>query len=150
MAGALVVIITFSISADVTLRYGIGQPITWVFEATEYSLLYITFLGTAWLLKKDGHVKLDIVLNMLKPKAQAILNVITSILLILVCFALTWYGTETTIDHFVRGVTSIKYYEPPIFIFLIIIPIAGFLLLIQSIKRTYGYIQQINNTESHG
>lgn len=140
----------FFIFADVTLKYLINRPITWVFEATEYSLLYITFLGTAWLLKKDGHVKLDIVLNALQPRARTVLNIITSILLAIVCLLLTWYGTESTIDHFQRGVTSVKYYETPLFAYLIIIPIAGFLLFIQSIKRTYGYIKQIKNEESHG
>ena len=141
---------TVSIFADVTLRYSINRPITWVFEATEYSLLYITFLGTAWLLKKEGHVKLDLLLNMLKPKTRTFLNIITSILLALVCLLLTWYGTASTIDHFQRGVTSVKYYEPPIFIFLMIIPIGGLLLFIQSIKRTYGYVKQIKGQESYG
>lgn len=138
------------ICVDVTIRYLISRPITWAFEATEYSLLYITFLGTAWLLRKEGHVKLDIVLNALEPRARTVLNIITSVILAIVCFLLTWYGTESTIDHFQRSVTSVKYYTLPQFMFIIVIPLGGFLLFIQSIKRTYGYIQQIKGEESQG
>lgn len=139
-----------AIFADVTLRYLINRPITWVFEATEYSLLYITFLGTAWLLKREGHVKLDLLLNWLKPRTQTFLNVVTSILLAIVCLLLVWYGAHSTWDHFQRGILSVRYYEPPKFIFLAVIPVGSFLLFIQSIKRTYGYVRQIKNGESHG
>lgn len=132
-----------AIFSDVALRFFLNTPIKWVFEATEYALLYITFLGTAWLLKKEGHVRLDIVLNMLKPGARTWLNIISSVMLAIVCFLLAWYGTELTIDYIQRDITWIKYYTLPLWIFIIVIPVGGFLLFIQSLKRTYGYIQQL-------
>ena len=138
-----------AIFADVTLRYFLDRPITWAFEATEYSLLYITFLGTAWLLKREGHVKLDLVLNWLEPRAQTYLNVITSILLAIVCLFLVWYGAHATWDNFQRGVLSVKYYSLPKFAFLAVIPVGGFFLFVQSVKRTYSYLRLIKKDKGN-
>ena len=131
------------VSADVILRSVLNRPITWVNEGTEYSLLYITFLGAAWLLKKEGHVRVDIVLNRLEPRTRGILNVVTSVILAVVCFLLVWYGTQSTLDNFQRGILSVRYYELPKFAFLAVIPLGSLLLFIESLKKTCGFIQII-------
>ncbi len=115
----------------------------WVLEGTEYALLYITFLVAAWLLKKEGHVKVDIVLNQLGPRARAILNFATSIILAVLCLLLVWYGAQSTLENFQKGLLSVRYYELPKFVFLIIIPVGSFFLLIQSLKRTCNHFRQI-------
>ena len=132
-----------SVCADVTLRYLFKRPLTWVLEGTEYALLYITFLVAAWLLKREGHVTVDIVPNRLEPKSRAILNFATSIVLVIVCCLLVWYGSQSTLENFQKGLLSVRYYELPKFAFLIIIPVGSFFLLIQSLKRTYSHFRQI-------
>jgi len=141
--GVLVVFMVLSVSADVILRSTISRPIVWVNEGTEYALLYITFLGAAWLLRREGHVRVDIVLNRLEPRTQAILNAVTSVILATICFLLVWYGTRVTLDNFERGILSVRYYEPPKFIFLAVIPLGSLLLFIESMKKTFGFIQSI-------
>ncbi len=135
VAGALVIGLMVCISADVTARYLFKSPISWVFESTEYGLLYITFLGAAWLLRRDGHVRVDVVLNRLSPQPRLILEIITFLILAGICFMLFWYGTQVTIDNFKRGILSVKYYEVPKFIFLAVIPLGSLLLFIESIKK---------------
>ncbi|MEJ2135658.1 MAG: TRAP transporter small permease subunit [Desulfofustis sp.] len=53
LAAALLVFIAFAITCDVLLRYTFNYPLKWVFEATEYSLLIMTFLAATWVLKID-------------------------------------------------------------------------------------------------
>lgn len=149
LAGILVICVMLVISADVALRFLMDRPIPWVLEATEYSLLYITFLGTAWLLKREGHVKLDFVLDRLEPRTASILNVITSILMTIVCLLLAWYGAQSTWDHFERGVRSVKYFSLPMFAFLAIIPVGSFFLVVQSLKRTYCYLLVIKKKKDN-
>lgn len=148
LAGVLVIALMLVVVADVTLRYSVKTPITWGFEFSEYTLLYMTFLATAWLLRSDGHVKMDILRSFLKPRPQAYLSFIASILLVIACFLLLWYGVSSTADNFQRGVLSVKYYSVPKFIFLIIIPIGSLLLLIQAVKRTYSSFRSIKHPES--
>jgi len=135
LAGALVISMLLVIVIDVTLRYVFRSSIVWGFEFTEYALIYITFLGTAWLLKHGDHVKMDILLVSLKPGAQAWLVFIASGLLVIACILLLWYGINSTLDAIQTNAMSVKYYSIPKFILLIIIPISSFLLLIQALKN---------------
>jgi C4-dicarboxylate transporter DctQ subunit len=133
---ALVIILMLIIVADVTIRYTLRGSIPWGFEFSEYTMVYLTFLGTAWLLRNNGHVKMDILNNILKPIPNAYLNFIACIILVITCAMLLWYGTASTIDSMQSNLMSVKYYSIPKFIFIIIIPISSFLLIIQAIKHT--------------
>ena len=90
-AGALIPLMMLVICGDVLMRYFFNRPMTWVLETAEYMLLWMTFLGAIWLLEKEGHVRMDLVLNRLKPENQALLNAITSILGVIACFAIAFY-----------------------------------------------------------
>jgi len=143
LAAAMLVLMSLSISLDVVLRYTINYPIKWVFEATEYALLFITFLAATWVLQKDEHVRLDLVLNAMGERLRTGINAFTSLLMALVCLVLTWSSTKYTIYLFQHDVTIIKYYTIPQFVIYFIIPVGFFLLFIQSLKRSYKYIRQI-------
>ena len=113
------------------MRSAVGHSIVWVIEICEYSLLFITFLGTAWLLRRDGHVKIDLVVNRLRPRVRAVVSVIISIIGTAVCLVITWYGAETTWSHFIRGTYRITLLETPMYLILAVIPIGSFLISIQ-------------------
>lgn len=134
LAGALVIAMLLIIVVDVTLRYTIKGTIVWAFEFTEYSLIFITFLGAAWLLKHGHHVKMDILLSNLKPTAQAGLIFAASLLQVIVCGLLLWYGITTTSESIQSHSMSVKYYTIPKAILIGIIPVSAFLLLIQAFK----------------
>lgn len=135
LAGLLLLFTIFSICYEVLIRYFLMRPSTWSVEITEYILLYITFLGAPWLLKQKGHVKVDVVLNMLNIRTQRILNLITSLLGAIICLVLFWFGVLTTADHFMRKIPVIKSLEVPKFILLAVIPFGSLLLCIQFIRQ---------------
>lgn len=139
MATVLLAFLMLSVTYSVVIRYFWGFTTFGLFEIWQYSLLYIPFLGVAWLLKREGHINMDVVLIRLKPKAQAILNGITSILSALTCLALIWGGTLMTWESFRAGHRIIGELFPPEFLILMIIPIGSFLFFIQFLRRTYGY-----------
>ena len=143
LAGVLFTFMMFIIVAEVVSRTFFKSPIIWFLEVTEYIMLYGTFLAAAWLLKRDGHVRIDIVLTLLTPRGRAILNIINSIILAAVCLLLVWFGTETTVDHFQRGIMEVKQYEIPKFILLSVIPLAGVLLFFETVKRVYRNIREL-------
>jgi len=139
LAGILLVFITLIIGVAIASRYFLNRPMGWVTEISEYSLLYITFLVAAWVLKKEGHVKMDIVLNRLNPGTESMTNVITSAISAIVCFILTWYGAKVTWELFQTGYFTPTLLELPKFIIIAIIFIGSFLLFIQFLRRTYSY-----------
>jgi TRAP-type C4-dicarboxylate transport system permease small subunit len=141
LASVLIILMMLGISTDVAMRYFFVRPISWMVEIAEHSLLFVTFLGAAWVLKGEGHVKMDIVLNRLKPGTQALLNMITSILGAIICLFLVWYGAQVTWEYFQIGYVIFAVLSIPSAYIIIIIPVGSFLLFIQFLRRSYGYLK---------
>ena len=140
LAGILLIFSLLSINMEVASRYFLGRPMGWVTEISEYTLLYITFLAAAWVLKREGHVRMDIVLDRLSPRTQSMLNVFTSGMSAIVCFILSWYGVKVTWELFQTAYFTPTILELPKFIIVAIIFIGSILLLIQFLRRTCGYL----------
>lgn len=145
LAAAVVIFITIGISTDVVLRYIFNKPTPWMKEVVEFSILWLTFLSTAWALKKGAHVKMELVLNLLKPKYVQLLNTITSFTGAVVCGILVWYSSASTWKYFVtehRIATDRRFILWPV---VIIIPIGCLLMLIQFIRNAashYGRLRK--------
>ncbi len=141
LAGVLIVCIMLLTSADVLMRKFLFMPIKGSIEISEYFMIWITFLGAAWVLKQEGHVKVDVLLTSLKPRSQALLNAATSYIMAAICLFLTVWGGIVTHDVVIRGAARVYQFTVPLWILVIIIPISSFFLFIQSIKRARGYMQ---------
>ena len=140
LAGIILVFIMLSVGLDVILRYFFNSPMIWVTEVTECFLLYITFLGTGWLLRDEGHVKVDIILNRLKPESTAFLGILSSLVGIFVSIMLAFYGMSVTWNYFRRGIYTPTAMEIPVAAIILIIPIGSFMLLIGFVRRTGRFI----------
>jgi TRAP-type C4-dicarboxylate transport system permease small subunit len=135
LAGLGILFVMFSICYEVVVRYFDLQPPTWVTEVTEYLLLYITFLGAPWVLKEDGHVRVDIVIGRLQWKTQKAFDLGTSLIGMLICGVLVWYGTKTAWELFERGIPVIKTLAVPKFLLVGIIPVGSVFLIAEFLRR---------------
>lgn len=137
ISGFLILFMTLSITADVVLRYFFHAPLIWVDEIAGWMQLYIAFLIAAWVLKRDGHVKMDLVINRINKKNQTIVNAITSLIGALVFFAVAWFSATHTnyvfqLDH--RTSTILR---APVFIIIAIIPFGSLLLGIEFLLKSW-------------
>jgi TRAP-type C4-dicarboxylate transport system permease small subunit len=142
LAAATLVMTAIVISVDVILRYTLNKPLMWVFEGTEYALLFITFLSATFVLQQDQHVKLDLVLNAMGNKLRARFSAFISFIMAVVCLVITCSSTQYLIYLYQNDVMIIKYYTIPQFTIYFIIPIGFFLLFIQSLKRAYNFLRK--------
>ena len=140
LAGILLIFSMLSISMGVASRYLLDRPMAWVVEISEYSLVYITFLIAAWVLKREGHVKMDLVFNRLSPRTQLMMSIITSIISAIVCFILFWYGVKVTWELFRTDYFTPTVLELPKFVIVAIIFIGSLMLFFQFLIRTFGYL----------
>lgn len=140
LAAVIIILVMLAVASEVTLRFFFDRVTTWVPEFSEYSLLFMTFLGAAWVLRRGRHVRMDVVLNLLNPKTQAFINFITSILCALVCIVITWYGALVTWDYYQAGYYFSTPLETPKFIILVIIPVGSSTFLIQFLITAYTYL----------
>jgi TRAP-type C4-dicarboxylate transport system permease small subunit len=128
LAALLLLFITFSISYSIFTRFvGLPSPV-WTVQFNEYSLLWMTFLGSAWVLSRRKHVSMDVITGRLKPPARRITDIAHSLMGIAVCGVLCWYSSLMTLNFFQRGVTDVQAVDVPKHLVLIVIPF-GFLIL---------------------
>ncbi len=132
---------------EIIMRYFIGRSELWTLETTEYSLLYITFLATAWLLKEERHVTMDLVLTRFKPNIQARISTVTSVIGAVMFLVVSGYGVKVTWQTFQTGYLLPTMMEVPAFAILVIIPVGSFLLFIQFLRRAYGYTRSWKATD---
>jgi C4-dicarboxylate transporter, DctQ subunit len=141
-SGILLIFIMLSTCYAILAR-NVGITQIWQNEIAEYCMLYITFLGTAWLLRIEGHVKMDIVINALNAKARTFLGILTSIVGSIMTLVLVIVGFQVTINSFVKGAYESTSLLTPTFLIQMIIPIGSIFLCIQFMRRTYGYIKEM-------
>lgn len=134
IACVILTFVTLSVCLEVILRYFLNRPQVWVIELSEYSLLYMTFLGAAWVLKSEGHVTVDLITNRLGPKGRAFCSFISFTVCSMVSVVLLLHGTRVTWDYFSKGLYNPTILEIPTAAILVVIPVGGITLLIQSIR----------------
>lgn len=140
-AAVLLVLILLLVNTEVVARHSALGSMVWVIEIIEYCLLWITFLGTAWVLREEGHVRMDMVLNRLNVRNQSLLNTITSVVGAIACLVIAWYAVEAIWYQFQHSIYFSSFLEPLTYPILAIIPVGSFLLVIQFARRAYGFFE---------
>ncbi len=136
LAGAILMFLTLLISADVALRYFLNKPLSNVTEMTQHGLLFITFLGAAWVQRQGKHATVDLLYAQLSPALRVKFNIITSILGLVTCVLMTWFSAQAAIIAFQRGTIFATVWGLPRGPILSIIPIGSFLLVVQFTLQT--------------
>jgi C4-dicarboxylate transporter DctQ subunit len=146
-AGILLSFAALSVAAGISTRYFLDYPLPWVTEIAEFSLLYLPFLLGVWVLKKDSHVKMDIILNLLPQKVQNVINTITSIMCALICLVLAIFATKVMYNQYLSKAFTYTILEIPKWILTIVIVLGSFMLVIEFCRKAYGYAKLLNLPE---
>jgi len=137
MCGLVVIV-----CADIFMRDFFRSPFVWATEVTEIFLLQITFLGTAWVLRENGHVVIDVILIKVNEKTKRILNFISYLLIAIVGGILIYYGFTTTYSHYIRGVFNPTAIETPIWLIIIVIPLGSIPLFLEVFIKVWKMLKR--------
>lgn len=139
-AGIVCVVMMLSITYDVIMRYFFIRPTAWAIDISTLGLAFLTPIAAAWVLKREGHVKIDVIMSRLNPKNQALINGITSLLALLACLVFLWKGCEMTWETYRTGELLHRSLEIPKPIVLWPLPFGALLLCVQFVRRVGGYL----------
>jgi C4-dicarboxylate transporter, DctQ subunit len=139
--------IIFTMVLDITLRATIRQTLGPITDIDRLLLVYLPFLGGAWLLRREGHVNVDLILARLPRIPQSILLVLFSMIGIILGILMVWYGGKLTIELIQRDSRTLDILETPMWVYQIPVPIGGLLLFGQFIRRTYACLIKWKNKE---
>lgn len=139
-----VVLLTLLISWEVFSRYVLNRPHAWVLDAQImlYGLLFM--MAGAYTLSKNGHVRGDVLYGFLAPRTQAIVDLTLYIIFFLPgVIALTWAGWTYANESLAIREQTFNADPIPVYPFKFVIPVSGFVLLLQGIVEIIRCIQCI-------
>lgn len=140
VSGGICVAVMLIVTYDVIMRYFFTRPTTWVTDISTLGIPFVTLLAAAWTLKREMHIKIDIVQQMLKKRSRAMLEAIASLLALLACVVFFWQGCVVTWEAYREGEALYRSLIIPKFLVLWPFPFGALLLCIQFVRRTWAHV----------
>lgn len=133
IAAAILLVLLLAVCFATVSRYLFNKPFAELIDLSGYSLIFIVFLGSPWLMSKRGHVRIDLFLDMASPRAQQYWNAATNFAVVIVALVITYVGTLLTSNYLVHGRVMQDVMDTPQWILLLPIPLGSFFLALQAL-----------------
>ena len=116
------------------------QSISYAEEVIVYLLIWAIMIVSSQLVRTDGHVRPDLVLNVVPAGVARWMEVLNCVAAIVFCGALVWYGRQVVdiallIDE--RSASDLRF---PMWIYYAALPAGGLLMLIRYVIRLVGMV----------
>lgn len=141
LAAVLLLTVMLATSVKVVFRYGLQQGLVGVDQLSGTMLLYITFFGAAWVLRREEHVNIDLLIGGLGRGARRHLDIVSSVIGAAVCLLLAFYGAQEALSSWERGIRIASELEIPRVINLGVIPIGCLFLGLQFLRRAWLHLR---------
>lgn len=129
-----VALLTCLISWEVFSRYVLNKPHAWVLDGQIMLYGVLFMMAGAYTLAKNGHVRGDVLYGFFQPRTQAMIDLVLYILFFLPgIVALTWAGWGFANESLAIREQTFNADPLPVYPFKFVVPIAGFLLLLQGL-----------------
>ena len=119
----------------VVARYILHISTLWGPELSAYLYATLFMLGGGYALYTGTHVGMDLIQTKLNPRNQAILRMVSSLVLFFFSIILLWKGSEFAWRALVIGEHSQSAWSPPVFPIKAVVPLAALLLLLQGLAN---------------
>jgi TRAP-type mannitol/chloroaromatic compound transport system permease small subunit len=141
----LIVAMTVITVIEVILRYVFNRPTLWAWDINTMILGAFTVLTGGYVLLKEGHVAMDVIVLKLSLRIRAIIALVTSLLFFLSITLFVWQSGIAAWESFVMREQLNSNWNPPIYPLKLLWPIGAFLLLLQGVAK---FIRHFNDARS--
>ncbi|MFN3938068.1 MAG: TRAP transporter small permease [Gemmobacter sp.] len=138
VAAAVLVWLMVAIVVSVLMRNLAMQPWAWLFTSTEYGVLYMTMLGAPWLVRKKGHVHIELLTAALPDTARQVLSRAVALGCVLICGYLGWKGYQLVQTNIARMDFDVRAYFFPRWLLTIAFPVSFGLMALEFLRFAFG------------
>ena len=135
--GWCILILTLSVSYEVFVRYVLNAPTVWAFDMMVQMYGALFLMSGPYALAQDTHVRGDVLYRLFPVRWQARVDFLLYLLFFYPgMLALFWYGAEIASDSW--RYKEVSWNSPAriqIYFFKTLIPVAGFLLMLQGLAE---------------
>lgn len=142
LGGFIIFLLVFLATANVLGRWLFNMPISGYIDWVEQSMAFMAFLGIAYTKREGGHIRMDIVVSHLKGRALWLLELFSSVVMLIVTLVLI-YGSYV---HFLRAYTlgdSSLDIDLPTWPSKLVVTFALTVLAIRILLQIWGYFRAV-------
>ena len=147
VSGLIVFAQALWVSEEVIVRKAFDFSWAPSFELLTFSLVWMTFLGTAAIYRDRGHVVMEAIVQKIPVRAQNAVSLLTTAaIVVLTCFLLFITARLTYVDyrdHFILATVL----NPPKWPIEIVIPLSFLMMFIQAIRHLGFYYRAFRSGE---
>ncbi|KAB7886149.1 TRAP transporter small permease [Poseidonibacter ostreae] len=111
---------------NVVARYAFDASLVWATELTIFLFLWSAFFGAAYCFKKDAHIAVTVVLDLMPSKIAKVMLLMSHTVTITFLLAIAYYGYEYLFLLIELDERSIDLWDMPMWIVYLVIPISFF------------------------
>jgi len=116
LAAAALAALLAMICWDVGLRYLLNEPTSWATEISAYMLVAAATLGTAWTLRQDGHIRVELLLVRLSPPRRRQVELVACWAALGYVAIAAWQAAVLSIDNWLNGTRIFSLLYTPIYL----------------------------------
>ena len=150
LAAPLTGIIALLVLYEVFCRYFINAATSWTAEMESYIQIALVMLGGAYVLNKDGHVRVDVLYRKFSGRKKEWVEILTALTVLLATFPMVWFGGRLSWDAWATGQPSSSAPELVLLPSLAAVPLGAGLLALQSIVNGASGIIRLLEMEKRG
>jgi len=151
LAAPLTGIIALLVLYEVFCRYFINAATSWTAEVESYLQIAMVMLGGAYVLRKDGHVRVDVLYRQFSGRKKEWVEILTALTVLLATLPMVWFGGGLAWDAWATGQTSSSAAEIVLWPSMAAVPLGAGILALQSIVNgASGVIRLLGMGKSGG
>jgi len=125
---------------QIALRKFFNTPIVGYIDAVELSMATFAFLGAAYCQRLGDHIRMEILIGLLKGRAQWWAELISTLAAIAIVGVLVWFGWEHFLRSYLIGDTTIDA-EYPVWPSKLLVPVAFFVWFLRLLVQLFGFLR---------
>ncbi|MDD5704209.1 MAG: TRAP transporter small permease [Dehalococcoidales bacterium] len=126
IAGIICLVLMLALVRESVGRYIFNAPTVWVNPLVEFGLVVLTFLGGAYTMQENKHVRVDLLSSHLPERKKYALEIFSAVIGLIFIGSLMVSSWNYALESLLRGTVSVQSVRWPLFPIQIFIPIGCF------------------------
>ncbi len=110
--------------SNVVARYAFNASLVWATELTIFLFLWSVFFGAAYCFKKDAHIAVTVILDIVSSRTAKVMLLISHIITFIFLLTVSYFGYEYLFLVIELDERSIDLWDMPMWIIYLVIPIS--------------------------
>ncbi|WP_374374357.1 TRAP transporter small permease subunit [Dongia sp.] len=143
LAAALIFFMGATLMFDAFTRNVINMPVHWAVELTQFTLAAYYFMGGAFTLKNESHVRMDLIYSSLSERSKAKMDLATSVCLIFYLVVTLIGGISSLIYAIETNEKRFSIWNPSVIPIKALLVACLVLMLMQALSLVFKHIATI-------